>query len=163
MKHKFRTFMYSATSLLLLFLLPHHCLSTVDILHIQLHDPCDNMTTWCADCCVWNGYRNDSVYQPELRFSNVSHMFFGSHSVCWPWLTVILFSVLLPSSTDACSARRQQEATDTTHVQLVVSSWNDFSKASLFFIESKILDYITYNRILLYVWTNAMAFRIWKY
>lgn len=56
--------------------------------------------------------------------------------------------------------RRQQEATDTTHVQLVVSSWNDFSKASLFFIESKILDYITYNRILLYVWTNPMAFRI---
>lgn len=34
--------------LLLLLLLPHHCLSMVDILHTQLHDPCDNMATRCA-------------------------------------------------------------------------------------------------------------------
>lgn len=144
LKHKFMTLLPWPPSLLLLFLLPHHCLSAVDIVRRRLHDPCGNMKTWCTHCYVWNQYRNDSVCRSELRFSDVSHLFLGTVSACWPW-SWFCFLCPLPSWTDACSARSQQDATDTTHVQLVVSSWNHFSEASLIFTDSNIFHCIEYN------------------
>lgn len=85
-------------------------------LHIQLHDPYDNMATRCPDCCGSHDYRNSSVGQFEL---DVSDMFPGSRS---KWMHAGLdrdsiFCVPL-SATGACSARHQHEDTNTRHVQL---------------------------------------------
>lgn len=53
-------------------LMQHHGLSWIDILHMQLHVPSENVKAWCTNCYVWNQYRAYSVYQSEMTYSDVS-------------------------------------------------------------------------------------------
>lgn len=104
-----------------------------NILYIQLHDPCDNMVTWCTDCYGLHDYRNNSGWQfglsCSLIFWSILHVFWHSCKVdaCWSWQW---FSFLCSCSLScACSARHQDEETNMRHVQLWVSSWNLLSKS----------------------------------
>lgn len=117
-------------------------------MHIQLHDPDDNMATRCPDCCGWHDYRNSSVGQFEL---DVSDMFPGSHS---KWMHVGLdrdsiFCVPL-SATGACSARHQREDTNTMFTTCSALSLQLGRPRQGSFIVSNMLDCFS---VLLYLWT----------